>query len=108
MAGNVTEFTDENFDAEVLRSPVPVIVDFWAEWCVPCKAIAPAVEEVANANAGKVKFGKVNVDNSPAVASRYGVRSIPTLLLFKGGQVAEKTVGAVPKDAIQALVDKAQ
>jgi thioredoxin 1 len=108
MAGNITEFTDENFDAEVLRSPVPVIVDFWAEWCQPCLAIAPAVEEVANANAGKVKFGKVNVDNSPAVASRYGVRSIPTLLLFKGGQVAEKTVGAVPKDAIQALVDKAQ
>lgn len=106
MAGNVLEFTDANFEAEVLKADKPVLVDFWAEWCMPCKAIAPYVEEIANANAGVVKVGKVNVDNSPGVATKYGIRSIPTLLVFKNGAIAEKSVGAVGKDAIQALVDK--
>lgn len=106
MAGKVLEITDANFEAEVLKADKPVLVDFWAEWCMPCKAIAPYVEEIANANAGVVKVGKVNVDNSPGVATKYGIRSIPTLLVFKNGAVAEKSVGAVGKDAIQALVDK--
>jgi thioredoxin 1 len=106
MAGNVFEFTDANFEAEVLKADKPVLVDFWAEWCMPCKAIAPYVEEIANANVGAVKVGKVNVDNSPGIATKYGIRSIPTLLVFKNGQVAEKSVGAVGKDAIQGLVDK--
>ncbi len=108
MAGNLNEFTDANFDAEVLKSDKPVLVDFWAEWCMPCKMIAPAVEEVANANVATLKVGKVNVDNSPGTASKYGIRSIPTLLLFKGGQVFDKIVGAVSKETIQALVDKAK
>jgi thioredoxin 1 len=108
MAGNLSELTDANFEQEVVKAAQPVLVDFWAEWCMPCKMIAPAVEEVANANAGVVKVGKVNVDNSPAVASKYGIRSIPTLLLFKGGQVFDKLVGAVSKETIQAMVDKAK
>ena len=105
MAENIHEFNDANFDAEVLKSDKPVLIDFWAEWCVPCKMIAPAVEEVANENEA-VKFGKVNVENNPGIASKYGIRSIPTLLLFKGGQVAEKIVGAVSKETIQEFVDK--
>ena len=108
MAGNLTEFTDANFEAEVVKAAQPVLVDFWAEWCMPCKMIAPAVEEVANANVGVMKVGKVNVDNSPGVASKYGIRSIPTLLLFKGGQVFDKVVGAVSKETIQTMVDKAK
>ena len=106
MAGIMHEFTDDNFEAEVLQSDKPVLIDFWAEWCMPCKMIAPAVEEVANENVDAIKAGKVNVDNSPAIASKYGIRSIPTLLIFKGGQVAEKMVGAVSKETIQEFVDK--
>ena len=106
MAENVLEFTDANFEAEVLKSDKAVLVDFWAEWCMPCKMIAPAVEAVAKANAEVLKVGKVNVDVSPGVASKYGIRSIPTLLFFKGGKVAEKAVGAVSKETIQGYVDK--
>jgi len=106
MAENIHELNDGNFDAEVLKADKPVLIDFWAEWCVPCKMIAPAVEEVANENAEAIKVGKVNVDNNPGIASKYGIRSIPTLLLFKGGQVAEKMVGAVSKETIQEFVDK--
>ncbi|NIT35753.1 MAG: thioredoxin, partial [candidate division Zixibacteria bacterium] len=106
MAENIHEFTEGNFEAEVLESAKPVLIDFWAEWCVPCKMIAPAVEEVANENAGALKVGKVNVDNNPGIASKYGVRSIPTLLIFKGGQIAEKMVGAVSKETMQEFVDK--
>lgn len=106
MAENIFEFNDGNFDAEVLKADKPVLIDFWAEWCVPCKMIAPAVEEVANENADGLKVGKVNVDVNPGIASKYGIRSIPTLLLFKGGQVAEKMVGAVSKETIQEFVDK--
>ncbi len=105
MPENIHEFNDGNFDAEVLKSDKPVLIDFWAEWCAPCKMIAPAVAEVANENEA-VKVGKVDVDGNPGIASKYGIRSIPTLLIFKGGQVAEKMVGAVSKETIQEFVDK--
>lgn len=97
------EMTDTNFDAEVLKSDVPVLVDFWAVWCGPCKMIAPTVEELANEYQGKLKVGKVDVDHNQQVAMKFGIRSIPTLLVFKGGKVVEQIVGAVPK---KALVDK--
>jgi thioredoxin 1 len=97
------ELTDANFDAEVLKSDKPVLVDFWAEWCGPCKMIAPVVEEIANELDGKLKVGKVDVDSNQQVAMKFGIRSIPTLLVFKGGKVAEQLVGAVPK---KNLMDK--
>jgi thioredoxin 1 len=108
MAENVYEFTESNFEAEVLKADKPVVIDFWAEWCVPCKMIEPAMEEIAKENGDAVKVGRVNVDSNPGIASRYGIRSIPTLLVFKGGEVAQKMVGAVPKDTIQEFVDKAK
>lgn len=104
MAKPIT-ITDENFDTEVLSSDVPVLVDFWAEWCGPCKMIAPSVEELANEYEGKVKFGKLDVDSNQNAASRYGIRSIPSLLIFKDGQVAEQIVGAVPKNHIKSKLD---
>ena len=106
MAENIHEFTEGNFEAEVLQSDKPVLIDFWAEWCMPCKMIAPAVAEVATENADVLKVGKVDVDNNPAIAVKYGIRSIPTLLIFKDGQIAEKMVGAVSKENIQEFVDK--
>jgi thioredoxin 1 len=106
MAENIHEFTEGNFEAEVLQSDKPVLIDFWAEWCMPCKMIAPAVAEVATENADVLKVGKVDVDNNPGIASKYGIRSIPTLLIFKGGQIAEKMVGAVSKETMQEFVDK--
>lgn len=106
MAENIHEFNDGNFDAEVLKADKPVLIDFWAEWCVPCKMIAPAVEEIANEDGDALKVGKVNVDVNPGIASKYGIRSIPTLLIFKDGQVAEKMVGAVSKETIREFVDK--
>ncbi len=107
MAGaGVFEFTDANFDQEVLKSEQPVLVDFWAGWCGPCKAIAPAVDSIAAAYAGKIKVGKVNVDQHPATPSRYGIRGIPALLFFKGGKVADQIVGLVPQEAIEKTVEK--
>lgn len=94
------EITDANFEEEVMKSELPVLIDFWAVWCGPCKLIAPAVEEVANEFQGKVKVGKLDVDTNQIVASKYGIRSIPTLLLFKGGKIVDQIVGAVPKNAI--------
>ena len=106
MAENLIEFTDDNFDTEVLKSNLPVLVDFWAEWCGPCKMITPIVEEIAGDYAGKVKVGKVNVDFNNQVAMQYGIRSIPSLLVFKGGAVANQIGGAVPKNDITQILDE--
>lgn len=91
---------DSNFQSDVLQSDVPVVVDFWAEWCGPCKAIGPSLEEISEEMEGKVKITKVNIDENPDIAAQYGVRSIPTLLLFKGGEAASMQVGAKPKNAL--------
>ena len=106
MAENLIEFTDDNFDTEVLKSNLPVLVDFWAEWCGPCKMIAPIVEEIAGDYAGKVKVGKVNVDFNNQVAMQYGIRGIPALLVFKGGSVPNQIGGAVPKNNITQVIDE--
>lgn len=97
--------TESNFNDEVLNSSEPVLVDFWAEWCGPCRMIGPIVEELHSEYAGKVKIGKVNVDENPGIAGQYGIRSIPTLLIFKGGQVVDKLVGALPKSQIASKID---
>jgi thioredoxin 1 len=102
----VVEVTDANFDQEVLQSAQPVLVDFWAVWCGPCKAIAPVVEKVAATYAGKLKVAKVNVDQNGAVPSRYGIRGIPALLFFKGGKVADQIVGYVPQSVIDEKVQR--
>jgi thioredoxin 1 len=104
---NVQSFTDANFDREVLQSDIPVLVDFWATWCAPCKAIAPLIDTIADEYAGKIKVGKVNVDESQATPGKYGVRGIPTIILFKGGVVVDQVVGAVPKSQLDALIGKA-
>ncbi len=106
MAKNVTEANDSNFKAEVLDSSLPVLVDFWAPWCGPCRMVAPVVEELSGEMGDKVKFVKVNVDDSQGVASQYGIMAIPSLLLFKGGQVAQQHVGALSKAALKGLIDK--
>ena len=104
---HLSTFRDDNFDAEVLQSDKPVLVDFWATWCAPCRAIAPSVEELAKAYDGKVKVGKLNIDEQQGVAQQYGIRSIPTLLVFKGGKVVGQIVGAVPKNKIEDALKKA-
>ena len=105
--GNITEVGDSNFETEVIQSGVPVLVDFWAPWCGPCKSIAPMVEEIAGEYEGKLKVTKLNVDDHPATAARYQVRGIPNLLIIKGGTVKEQIVGAVPKAKLVSAIEKA-
>ena len=102
-----TAVTDANFEQEVLNSDTPVLVDFWAEWCGPCKAIAPVVDELADEYVGKVKFTKLDVDSNPQTPMSYGIRGIPALLIFDGGSVAKQVVGAVPKSALKKSIDEA-
>jgi len=106
--GNVTEFTDANFQQEVLQSSEPVLVDFWAPWCGPCRMIAPMVDQLASEYSGAIKVGKVNIDDSPGAAQSFGVSSIPTLMIFKGGDVVERFVGVQPKDRLQRALDAAK
>lgn len=106
MNDKIVVLNDQNWDQEVLQSKDPVLVDFWAEWCAPCRMIAPLVDALAEEYAGKVKVGKLDVDASPEVAGRYDIRSIPTLLVFRGGQVAEQRVGALPKAELARLVER--
>ncbi len=102
----VQQFTDQNFEAEVLKSDKPVLVDFWAEWCAPCRMMAPAVEAVAAEFADRAKVGKLNVDENQSAAGQYNIRGIPTLLLFKNGQVVEQFVGVTSKDAITKMLER--
>ena len=97
--------TDDNFESEVLKNDLPVLVDFWAAWCGPCRAIGPAVDELADAYDGVATVAKLNVDDFPRLASTYGVQGIPTLLVFEGGQVVDQVVGAVPKDVLASKLD---
>jgi len=98
--------SDQNFESEVLKSDVPVLVDFWAEWCNPCKMIAPIVEKIAREFEGKVKVAKVDVDSNPDIASKFGIRSIPTVMIFKEGGLVEQVVGVVPEPQLKKLVEK--
>ncbi len=106
MAGNLKDIGDATFEAEVLKSPLPVLVDFWAPWCGPCKSIAPVLDELATEFAGKIKIMKINVDDNPQTPTKYGVRGIPNLILFKAGQVVEQIVGAVPKEQLSGAIAK--
>ncbi len=106
MAANVAEFTDGSFQADVIDSQTPVLVDFWAPWCGPCRMLAPTIEQLATDFAGKVRIGKVNTDNCPQTASEYGISSIPTVILFKGGQIVEKFVGVAPKEKMSTAINK--
>ncbi|HET6419331.1 MAG TPA: thioredoxin [Geobacteraceae bacterium] len=103
----VLAFGDDNFETDVIKSDVPVLVDFWAPWCAPCKAIAPVVDTLADEYEGKIKVGKVNVDENPATPGKYGIRGIPTIMLFKDGKLIDQVVGAVPKAQLEALIKKA-
>ncbi|MBI3932465.1 MAG: thioredoxin [Acidobacteria bacterium] len=105
MNENVRELTTENWESEVLSAAEPVLVDFWAEWCAPCRMIAPTIDALATEYAGRVKVGKLNVDENEEIAGRYGIRSIPTLLVFRGGAVVEQRVGAAPKADVARILD---
>jgi len=107
MAGGHTlEFSEQNFEEEVLKSDKPVLVDFWATWCAPCRMMAPALDAIAEAYAGRAKVGKLNVDDNFTVTSRYGIRGVPTLLLFKDGRVQDQIAGTASKEAMGKLLDK--
>jgi len=99
-------FTDATFDTDVIKSDKLTVVDFWAEWCGPCKALGPIIEQLSTEYAGKVNVGKLDVDSNPDVSTKYGIRSIPTILFVKGGQVVDKVVGAVPKGQLQSTIEK--
>jgi thioredoxin 1 len=103
---NITEVTDENFKSEIMDASTPALVDFWAAWCGPCRAIAPVVEELANQFQGQIKIGKLNVDENPKTPGQFGIRAIPTLILFKNGSVVEQITGAVSKSTLEAAIKK--
>ena len=107
MGANVLKITDSSFDSEVVQSNIPVLVDFWAEWCGPCRLMSPILDEMAPAYAGKLKIGKVNVDENQDTPSQFGVMNIPTMILFKNGKEAERIVGAMSKTDLQKRIDKA-
>ncbi|MGB2692579.1 MAG: thioredoxin [Thermodesulfobacteriota bacterium] len=102
----VIEISDSNFESEVVNSDVPVLVDFWAPWCGPCRAIAPMVEEISSTYEGKIKVGKMNVDENQSTTMKFGIRSIPTIIMFKGGEAVDQIIGAVPKGEIEKVVEK--
>jgi len=104
---SLVQVNDKNFAVEVLQSDLPVLVDFWATWCGPCKSVSPIVDDLSKEYSGRVKVAKLNVDENPATPSQYGVRGIPTLILFKGGKILEQIVGAVPKTRLTAMIEKA-
>jgi thioredoxin 1 len=106
MSEYVTEVSDSNFEQDVLGAAEPVLVDFWAEWCAPCRMLAPTVEAVAERYAGQARVVKLNVDDNPTISQRYGIKGIPTLILFKGGKEEERIVGATNRDAIARIIDK--
>ena len=106
MGTNTIDLTDDNFQSEVLESDEPVLVDFWAPWCGPCRMIAPLIDELASDYAGKIKAVKLNTDESPSVATEYGIRSIPTVMIFKGGRKMDTVIGAVPKSTLANTLDK--
>ena len=106
MSENVQTFTDSNFDETVIKAGGPVLVDFWAEWCGPCKRLAPTIDALAAEYAGRVTIGKLNVDENPNTAFKFQIRGIPALLLFKGGQVVESVVGLTPKDELKKVIEK--
>jgi len=103
---NVTQVSDTSFEGDILKSDVPVLVDFWAPWCGPCRSVAPIIDDLANQYAGKLKVAKVNVDESTEVAMRYQITSIPTFILFKNGQVADRALGALPRSEFVKLIDR--
>ena len=105
MANEIT-LSENNFEDEVIKSDLPVLVDFWAEWCGPCKMLGPVIEEIADKYSGRAKIGKVNVDQNQALAGQYGIRSIPTLIIFKDGNIVEQTVGVQSKQKIEEMIDK--
>ena len=107
MSSNTVEITEANFEEQVENSEIPVLVDFWAEWCGPCKMIAPVLEEVAQERSGAVKVGKVNVDHNTSLASRFGIQAIPTMLIFDSGEVKEQIVGFIKKETILEKIDQA-
>jgi thioredoxin 1 len=105
-SANVKDFTDSNFDAEVLKSPTPVLVDFWAEWCMPCRMLTPTIDAVAEEFAGKIKVGKVDTDSNRNISMKYGISAIPTVILFKGGEVKKKFVGLTSKDDLSKAMSE--
>jgi thioredoxin 1 len=107
VTDGVLQLDDSLFDSEVLKSDIPVLVDFWAPWCGPCRILAPLVEEISSSYSGRIKVGKLNVDENHETTMKYGIRSIPTIIIFKNGQVFEQVIGAVPKTEIERLINKA-
>ncbi|MCZ6791619.1 MAG: thioredoxin [Candidatus Dadabacteria bacterium] len=103
---SIIELSDSTFETEVVKSDLPVLVDFWAPWCGPCRAIAPIVEEISSSYEGKIKVGRMNVDENQSTTMKFGIRSIPTIIMFKGGEAVDQIIGAVPKGEIERVVDK--